>query len=76
MRLEQALRTVCPEDDIAMPYWDQTSAENLTGGIPAILTKDTVQIDGAMVPNPLKSFTLPRAIEAANADMFYAKPQG
>ena len=77
LRLEQALRTVSPDDDIAMAYWDETSDETLKFGIPEILTKATVMIDNKEVPNPLRSYTYQQEIvPGANADDMYSKKKG
>lgn len=76
LRLEQALQTVCPEDDITMAYWDQTSKESLEEGIPKTLTDDEVYIDGVKVPNPLKCYKLPVEIKRFQADEYYNKNKG
>ncbi len=62
-RLEQALQTLCPNDDIAMAYWDQTSKETWEEGIPTLLTDEYVEIDGKRVENPLRSYKLQLPIE-------------
>ena len=45
-----------------MPFWDETSADSLEGGIPRILTQEKFELDGKQIDNPLKSFTLPAAL--------------
>ncbi|XP_064628047.1 uncharacterized protein LOC135487855 [Lineus longissimus] len=78
LSLEQALRTVCPEDDVTLPYWDATSEESMKEGIPKLLTDDTVEIDGKKVTNPLRSYTLPMALGRADdqEEYYYEKPKG
>ena len=44
--------------DVMMPYWDETSQESLTGGIPWALTQKDFVLDGETIPNPLRSFVL------------------
>ncbi|XP_057305524.1 uncharacterized protein LOC130642685 isoform X1 [Hydractinia symbiolongicarpus] len=73
LRVEQALQTVIPGKDVALHYWDQTSEESLQHGLPSILTRKTVMIDGKEEVNPLLSFTLPRQIDA-DENSFYKKP--
>eukprot|EP00794_Sanderia_malayensis_P009633 gene9633-10621_t len=77
-KLEQALRTVCPDDDLAFPYWDQTSEENIENGLPKILTDDTQIIDGVLCKNPLKSYIFQREIgeKSGSATDIYHKPKG
>jgi len=76
VRLEQALQTVCPEDDIAMAYWDATSEESLEKGLPKLLTDEMVEIDGKLVNNPLARFVLTEPICGDNSDTYYSKPKG
>lgn len=76
LKLEDALRSIVP--DVALPFWDETSPETLRGGIPAILTQPTFELDGQTIPNPLRSFKLPQALndDLAGDDKAYAKPAG
>ena len=37
-------------------YWDETSEDSLTKGIPWALTRQHVELDGETIPNPLRSF--------------------
>ena len=77
LRIEQALQTVVPSGQVALHYWDETSAESLQHGLPDILTQPTVTIDGATVPNPLLGFTIPRpTAEPGGDDLIYLKPAG
>ena len=75
LRLEQALQAVCPEDDISMCYWDQTSDDTLAYGIPSILTDEKVFIDGVEHENPLKSYVLPKILGNNENDEAW-KPEG
>lgn len=76
LKLEDALRSSVP--DLALPFWDETSADALHQGIPRILTQATFELDGQTIPNPLRSFKLPQALNDALAgdDQAYAKPAG
>lgn len=78
LRLENALRSVAGCADVTLPYWDETSGNSLNAGIPWALTAPTFELDGQVIPNPLKSFVFPRAINdnisTDNPD--YAKPGG
>ena len=74
LRLEKALQTVC--EDVMLPYWDQTSEENIRLGLPDILTADTLPIYGETVKNPLKSFTFPKEIISTEGNPHYLKPKG
>ncbi|AUX46382.1 pigment biosynthesis-related tyrosinase [Sorangium cellulosum] len=56
-RLEQALQTIVP--GVMLPFWDETSPESLAGGIPRALTAEKFELDGELIDNPLRSFTLP-----------------
>ena len=79
-----SLQAAVPDGDVMLPYWDETSEENLQSGLPPLLLQKTVTIDGnPNVPNPLLNFTLPEAIpmppEGDNPDssaQYYIKPQG
>jgi tyrosinase len=79
--LEQALQTIVP--DVAMPYWDETAEETLKEGIPSILTQEQFELDGELIDNPLRSFTLPAALlddmsfpSEGDTDHIYEKPKG
>jgi tyrosinase len=76
LKLEQALQSIVP--DVMMPYWDETSAESLEAGIPAILTQQTFELDGKTIDNPLRSFVLPDALsdDAGADDELWKKPKG
>lgn len=62
VKLEEALQSIPGCEDVMQPYWDETSQESLTKGIPWSLTKDQIFFDGKLQENPLKSFKFPRSI--------------
>jgi tyrosinase len=75
LRIEDALRTIVPT--VTMPYWDESSDDSLTEGIPSILTQEEFELDGKIIANPLRSFRLPVALEDfANDEHAYDKPAG
>jgi tyrosinase len=78
LRLENALRSVAGCEDVTLPFWDECSTDSTTHGIPRALTDDTFQLDGATIPNPLKSFAFTRQItDNINGDNpNYSKPLG
>ncbi|CAM9598564.1 unnamed protein product, partial [Sphacelaria rigidula] len=55
--LEDALRSQVP--DVSMAYWDVSTSESRTHGIPRSLTDEFVEVDGEMIPNPLLAYTFP-----------------
>ncbi|CAF3539567.1 unnamed protein product [Fusarium graminearum] len=62
-RLEDALRTAPGCEDLALPYWDEASNETKEEGIPRIFTdKEYIFQDGSSIPNPLRSYKLPKGI--------------
>lgn len=75
-RLEQALQSIVP--GVMMPYWDETSEQSMTLGIPSVLTQTTFQLDGELIDNPLRSYTLQKAAndDVKNDDQVYTKPKG
>jgi tyrosinase len=81
LKLEQALQTIVP--DVAMPYWDETAEATLKQGIPSILTQEQFELDGELIDNPLRSFTLPAALiddmnfpSQGDTEHIYEKPTG
>lgn len=82
VKLEDALRSIPGCEDVVLPYWDETSAESLSNGIPWALTQKDVVLDGKTIPNPLRSFVFPRNIADsistidANNGADYSKPKG
>ena len=83
LRLEQALQSVLEKgkERVALHYWDASSKESKSEGLPHIVTTENVYIDGEYVPNPLLKFKLPMAIKddvsTTDADsQFYEKEAG
>lgn len=65
LRLEQALQSVLEEGNkrVALHYWDASSKESKSEGLPHIVTAEYVYIDGEYVSNPLLKFTIPVSIK-------------
>lgn len=78
VKLEEALQSIAGCEEVMMPYWDETSADSLQGGIPWALTQKDFVLDGKTIPNPLRSFVFPKVIkDNINGDNpNYSKPQG
>lgn len=83
LRLEQALQTVLEKgkERVALHYWDASSKESMSEGLPHIVTAEHVHIDGEYVPNPLLKFKLPTPIKDdvpndAPYSQFYEKEAG
>ncbi|HET9441802.1 MAG TPA: tyrosinase family protein [Acidimicrobiales bacterium] len=79
LRLEDALRSVPGCADVTLPFWDETSDESATSGIPWALTVENVELDGRTIPNPLRSFVFTRGIVdhlSPFPDADYSKPVG
>jgi tyrosinase len=79
VRLEDALRSIPGCSDVTLPFWDETSDESAANGIPWALTVESVELDGQSIPNPLRSFVLPRNIVdnlSPFPDADYSKPKG
>jgi tyrosinase len=76
--LERALQSVPGCEGVMLPFWDETSADSLANGLPAAVTWETFELDGEVIPNPLRSFVLPVAIvdEVQGDDPLYSKPAG
>ena len=76
--LEKALQSIPGCDTVIIPFWDETSPESLAKGLPGALTWETFELDGQVIPNPLRSFVLPVAIVDAvkGDDPPYSKPAG
>jgi tyrosinase len=75
--LEEALRSIPGCGEVTLPFWDETSAGSLAGGIPWALTQQTFELDGVAIPNPLRSFTFPLTIaDNVDPDNLYTKPKG
>lgn len=75
-KLEKALQSIVP--DVTLPFWDETSEDTVKNGIPCILTQEKFELDGEIINNPLRSFTLPLALNdnLPNGDKDYVKPIG
>ena len=83
LRLEQALQSVLEKgkERVALHYWDASSKESKSEGLPHIITAEYVYIDGEYVPNPLFKFKLPMPIndDVPTTDensQFYEKEAG
>ena len=65
LRLEQALQSVLEggKERVALHYWDASSKESKSEGLPHIVTAEYVHIDGEYVLNPLFKFKLPVPIQ-------------
>ncbi|WP_114285417.1 tyrosinase family protein [Candidatus Halocynthiibacter alkanivorans] len=60
-KVEEALQSIVP--GVMMPYWDETDAASLACGIPDVLTAEQFLLDGELIDNPLKSYTLPEELK-------------
>jgi tyrosinase len=78
LKLEEALRSVPGCQDVTLPYWDETGADSLANGIPWALTRQTVELDGHTIPNPLRSFAFNADIvdNVKSDNLDYSKPKG
>ena len=79
LRIEDALRSVPGCENVTLPFWDETSGESMSQGVPWALTNETYKLDGVDIPNPLKSFVLNRNIRdhlSPFPDTDYSKPRG
>jgi tyrosinase len=78
LKLEEALQSIAGCSEVMLPYWDETSEDSLTKGIPSALTDETFVLDGKVIPNPLKSFIFPQNIvdNISGDNPNYSKPAG
>jgi tyrosinase len=78
LKVEEALQSVPGCQDVMLPYWDETSDDSIHTGIPWALTRETFVLDGATIPNPLRSFVFSKTItDNINGDSpDYSKPAG
>jgi tyrosinase len=78
LRLEEALQSIPGCADVMQPFWDETSEDSVTSGIPWALTRETFELDGEVIPNPLRSFVLDRNIvdHIGGDNPSYSKPEG
>jgi tyrosinase len=76
--LEKALQGVPGCAGVMLPFWDETSAHSLANGLPKALTSKTFELDGQVIPNPLRSFVIPVPIvDVLKGDgSLYGKPAG
>jgi tyrosinase len=76
--LEKALQSIPGCEGVMLPFWDETSADSLANGLPGALTWETFELDGQVIPNPLRSFVLPvEIVDAVQGDnSLYRKPAG
>lgn len=76
LKVEQALQSIVP--GVMLPYWDESDDYALKNGIPAALTREKFELDGASIDNPLRSFVLPVALsDGLSGDAHaYEKPIG
>jgi tyrosinase len=82
-RLEKALQTIRGCKSVMQPFWDECNPRARTKGVPVVFTDPTYKFaDGKTIPNPLKSYTLPVAIEDQVTNEVpgecseYSKPKG
>jgi tyrosinase len=78
VKIEEALQSIPGCADVMMPFWDETSQESCNHGVPWSLTQKDWVLDGETIPNPLRSFVLPKDItDNINGDQpNYTKPKG
>ncbi len=78
LRLEDALRSVPDCADVTLPFWDETSTNSMSNGIPWALTNEKFTLDGKSIDNPLRSFVLCANIKdhIGGDDPNYSKPKG
>jgi tyrosinase len=82
-RLEKALQSIQGCDSVMQPFWDECDPRARAEGLPGVFTDATYTFaDGTTIPNPLKSYTLPVAIddqvtnEVPGDTSVYTKPAG
>src|ERR1700741_2488480 len=77
LKLEEALRSIPGCADVTLPYWDETSEDSVTKGIPWALTQKDFVLDGNPIANPLRSFIFPKEIvdNISGDDPSYTKPK-
>lgn len=78
LKLEEALQSIPGCHDVMLPFWDETSDESCTKGVPWALTQETFVLDGATIPNPLRSFVFNKNItdNITGDNPNYGKPKG
>ena len=83
LRLEAALQSIDGCESVMQPYWDETSKRAISEGLPWVFTDPEFTYEnGTVIANPLKSYTLPVAIddqvtnEVDGDTAVYSKPKG
>ena len=76
MRLEDALRSVEGCETVTLPFWDETSGDSASRGVPPCLTDEFFELDGQRIPNPLRSFVLPKDVSDVTGETLYNKQAG
>jgi tyrosinase len=78
LKLEDALRSIPGCESVTLPFWDETSNESLTTGVPWALTRKEFLLDGQTIQNPLRSFVFNNNIKdhIGGDDPDYSKPAG
>lgn len=61
-QLEEALQSIPGSEEVMLPFWDETSDDSVTKGIPWALTQKEFALDGETIPNPLRSFVFNQGI--------------
>jgi tyrosinase len=82
-RLEKALQSIQGCESVMQPFWDECDPRARAQGLPGVFTDATYMFaDGTTIPNPLRSYTLPVAIddqvinEVPGDSSVYTKPAG
>jgi tyrosinase len=78
LKVEEALRSIDGCADVTLPYWDETDEASLAHGVPWALTRPTFELDGEVIPNPLRSFKFPSPVvdNVSTDNGLYTKPAG
>jgi tyrosinase len=79
VKLEEALQSIPGCGDVMLPFWDESSEASLKGGVPWALTQKDFELNGATIPNPLRSFVFSKGIVdhlSPVPDADYSKPKG
>lgn len=76
-KVELALQSIVP--GVMLPYWDETSEQSRSEGIPSVLTDEKYTFsNGEEIDNPLRSFVFPVDVvdPTTGAKNMYTKPAG
>ncbi len=80
LKLEEALQSIKGCENVSLPFWDETNDDTLKNGVPWPLTDEYFTFsNGETIPNPLRSFVLPVALEdkaIEDGTYNYSKPEG